>query len=106
MTDLRAGVFAAPLRPGSAAVSAFPTAKLMHCSTSDSPLNGWKSRISRRCSVSGMLASQIGVEHVVVSRDRRVVALGEYCAAPQHGDRIAQIRDDLHIVFDHQDRAA
>src|SRR5262244_3638305 len=80
MTALRVVVLPAPLRPSSVTTSPGRTSKSTPWRMCDSPYQAWRSRTSRRAPpamASGVPLSHVGLDHLGVARDRRIVALGE-----------------------------
>src|SRR2546428_437820 len=76
----------------------------MPCKTCDSPYHPF--RFSMRSISLGMSAPQISFDHQRVAGYSLVISMIQYLAALQHGDRVGNIGNHLHVMFDHQDGAA
>src|SRR3712207_5046108 len=99
-------VLPAPLRPSSVTVSPWCTSRSTPCRTWLSPYQPCRPRTSRRGSVrSLMLGSHIGLAHTRIGADRLIGPLGEDLAPREHRDPVAEIGDDVEVVFDHEHRA-
>src|SRR6187549_3781987 len=103
MTDFKVVVLPAPFRPSSVTSSPLPISKPTPCRMCDSPYQAC--RPSTFSNVSGMAGPDIGFDDLRVLRHRRVGSFRQHLAARQHGDGVGQVRDDAHIVLDHEDGA-
>src|SRR5579859_794208 len=103
-------VLPTPLRPSSVTTSPFGTSKSMPCRMCDSPYQASSPEIfSSGSAMRAILrggGADIGFDDLGMLRNGFVIALGQYFAARQHGDRVGQIRHDLEIMLDHQHGAA
>src|SRR3954468_17858845 len=104
MMDFRVVVLPAPLRPRSVTVSPSRTSRSTPCSTWLSPYQACSPRTERSGSVK--FRPHVGLAHPRIAADRVVAALGQHLAALQHGDEVAQVRDDVEVVLDHRHGAA
>src|SRR5207253_4931458 len=104
MIDFSVVVLPAPLRPSSVTTSPANTSKVAPCSTWDSPYQACSPSTASSGVVAGlsMTHSQIGLAHLRVGGDGRVIALGEHPPAREHGDAVGEIGDHAEIVLDHQ----
>src|SRR5262247_4032044 len=108
MTVLRVVVLPAPLRPSSVTTSPGRTSKSTPWRMCDSPYQAWRSRTSRRAPpamASGVPLPYVGLDHLGIARDRRIVALSEDLAAGEHGDGHCDAAneggDALHVLVAH-----
>src|SRR5437870_641002 len=95
----------APLRPSSVMHSPALTSRSMPWSTCDSPYHAWTSRIASMASLM-FFGSHVGLAHRRIRRHAGIRPFRQYLAALKHGDGVADVGDDLHVVFDHQHGAA
>src|SRR5215510_4362385 len=105
MTVLRVVVLPAPLRPSSVTTSPGRTSKSTPWRMCDSPYQAWRSRTSRRAPPAmslGVPLPHVGLDHLGIARDRRVVALGEDLPACEHGDGVGEGGDHAQVVLDHE----
>src|SRR6266853_6754396 len=101
MTALRVVVLPTPLRPSSVTTSPRRTSNCAPCRTCDSPYHAFRSA-TESSAVSGMLGTQVGLDHFRMTGHRPVVALGDDLAAREHRDVIREILDDAEVVLDHE----
>src|SRR3954447_13118061 len=104
MMDFSVVVLPAPLRPRSVTVSPSRTSRSTPCSTWLSPYQACSPRTERSGSVK--FRPHVGLAHPRIAADGVVAPFGEHLAALEHGDAVAEIRDDVEVVLDHHDRAA
>src|SRR5215472_11909382 len=104
ITDFSVVVLPAPLRPSSVTTSPTRTSKLTPCSTCDSPYQACSCSTASKGAATGlsMADSEIGLAHVRVGRDRRVVAFRQNATPREHRDAVGEVSDDAEIVLDHQ----
>src|SRR5262244_1040003 len=104
MIDLSVVVLPAPLRPSSVTTSPARTSKLTPCSTWDSPYQACNCSTASKGALPGlsMADPEIGLAHVRIGRDRRVVAFRQHATSRKHRDAIGEVSDDAEIVLDHQ----
>src|SRR2546427_7063329 len=104
MMAFRVVVLPTPLRPRSVTTSPRRTSNCAPCRMWDSPYHAFRS-VTESSAVSGMLGTQIGLDHLRMSGHRPVVALGDDFTAREHRDVIRQVFHDAEVVLDHEHRA-
>src|ERR1700733_4355150 len=100
ITAFKVVVLPAPLRPRRVTTSPSRTAKLMPCSTWDSPYQPLRSATIK--SSSGMAGPEIGFAHIGSRGDLAIASLRQDAPARQHGDGVGKIGDHGKIMLDHQ----
>ena len=51
-----------------------------------------------------VLEAEVGLDHLLVRRDRLERALGDLDAVVERDDAVGDALDDVHVVLDHEDR--
>src|SRR5215472_17087410 len=109
MIALSVVVLPTPFLPNSVTTSPARTSKVTPCRICDSPYQAWRSFTASIGGGAGFFSSmagpKIGFAHRRILRHRRIVAFGQYLAAREHGDTVAQIGHDAEIMFHQQDSA-
>src|SRR5258706_10306264 len=104
MMALRVVVLPTPLRPSSVTTSPRRTSNCAPCRMWDSPYHAFRSA-TESSTVSGMLGTQVGLDHLRMSGHRPVIALGDDLTAREDGDVIGEVLHDAEVVLDHEDGA-
>src|SRR6186713_1262040 len=101
MIDFSVVVLPAPLRPSSVTTSPARTSKVTPWRMCDSPYHACRP-FTVRIGASAMPDPHVGLAYVWIVGNSLVVAFDQHTPAGQHGDPLAQVRDDGEIVLDHQ----
>src|SRR5207302_8981002 len=104
MIDVSGVGLPAPLRPSRHTTSPAGTSNVTPCRMCDSPYQACRLSTLRSgaAAVSGMAGPHIGLAHVGIGRDGRVVAFGEHAPAREHRDAVGEVRDHAEVMLDHE----
>src|SRR5204863_8539995 len=101
MMALRVVVLPTPLRPSSVTTSPRRTSSCAPCRMCDSPYHAFRSA-TESSAVSGMLGTQVGLDHFRMAGHRPVISLGDDLAAREYRDVIREVLHHAEIVLDHE----